>query len=217
MQDDHGPVGGGVGACGVDAHRPVGGLNGDPLGPFAAEPAPGLRALGTLPQRDRLVVGIRRSLRITSFAELRAARPRLRLASSAGTGTSPRTGARSPTRSTPWPWAGRPSRCTPAPPATIARWTPPDARRRPGLPAGCPPPHREEAPRPLAAGMPGLGHRCRLLILAGCRECLVVLAGGSRRTQLVHCLAPMQMRERLCRWSVLQAEPHVIGRLAAPS
>ncbi|MBO2457592.1 TAXI family TRAP transporter solute-binding subunit [Actinomadura violacea] len=57
-------------------------------GPFAAEPAPGLRALGTLPQRDRLVVGIRRSLGITSFAELRAARPRLRLATAPHDGTN---------------------------------------------------------------------------------------------------------------------------------
>ncbi|WP_067479186.1 TAXI family TRAP transporter solute-binding subunit [Actinomadura hibisca] len=49
-------------------------------GPFAAEPVPDLRALGALPQRDRLVVGVDKALGITSFAELRAAKLRLRLA-----------------------------------------------------------------------------------------------------------------------------------------
>ena len=43
---------------------------------------PDLRALGVVPQRDRLGGGLRRSLQITSFPQLRAERPALRLATS---------------------------------------------------------------------------------------------------------------------------------------
>ncbi|MQY09674.1 TAXI family TRAP transporter solute-binding subunit [Actinomadura macrotermitis] len=60
----------------------------DGRGPFAGEAVPDLRALGVLPQRDRLVVGVDRSLGITSFAELRAARPALRLATGPHDGTN---------------------------------------------------------------------------------------------------------------------------------
>ena len=50
------------------------------LGLHAAEFYPHLRALGTVPQRDRLVVAVDRALGIATFAELRAAAPALRLA-----------------------------------------------------------------------------------------------------------------------------------------
>ncbi|MCP2335756.1 TAXI family TRAP transporter solute-binding subunit [Actinomadura rupiterrae] len=60
----------------------------DGRGPYAGEPFPDLCALGVLPQRDRLVVGVDRSLGIGSFAELRAAKPRLRLATAQHDGTN---------------------------------------------------------------------------------------------------------------------------------
>src|SRR5215472_11516718 len=53
-------------------------LASDGRGPFAGAPVPGLRALGVLPQFDRLVFGVRRDLGIASFADLRAKRPPLR-------------------------------------------------------------------------------------------------------------------------------------------
>ncbi|MDR0360836.1 MAG: hypothetical protein LBJ87_15420, partial [bacterium] len=48
-------------------------------GPFAGRPLPELRALGVVPQLDRLVLGVRSDLGITSFAELRDRRPPLRI------------------------------------------------------------------------------------------------------------------------------------------
>jgi TRAP-type uncharacterized transport system substrate-binding protein len=54
----------------------------DGRGIYAHEKFPRLRALGVLPQRDRLVVAVHRSLQVTTFAELRARRPQLRLATS---------------------------------------------------------------------------------------------------------------------------------------
>ena len=51
-------------------------------GVYAGGGYPDLRALGVVPQRDRLVVGVHRSLGITSFPQLRAERPALRLATS---------------------------------------------------------------------------------------------------------------------------------------
>jgi TRAP-type uncharacterized transport system substrate-binding protein len=54
----------------------------DGRGLYAGEAFPELRALGVVPQRDRLVVGVRRTLGITSFAELREAAPALTLATS---------------------------------------------------------------------------------------------------------------------------------------
>ncbi|MFC4911801.1 TAXI family TRAP transporter solute-binding subunit [Actinomadura gamaensis] len=60
----------------------------DGRGVYAGEAVPDLRALGGLPQRDRLVVGVDRSLGVTTFAELRAAAPRLRLATGPHDGTN---------------------------------------------------------------------------------------------------------------------------------
>jgi TRAP-type uncharacterized transport system substrate-binding protein len=54
----------------------------DGRGIYADEKFPQLRALGVLPQRDRLVVAVHRSLEIASFAQLRERRPQLRLATS---------------------------------------------------------------------------------------------------------------------------------------
>jgi len=54
----------------------------DGRGVYADETFPRLRALGVIPQRDRLVVAVHRSLNVTTFAELRASAPRLRLATS---------------------------------------------------------------------------------------------------------------------------------------
>jgi TRAP-type uncharacterized transport system substrate-binding protein len=48
-------------------------------GPFAGRPLPELRALGVVPQFDRLVLGVRSDLGITSFADLRDRRPPLRI------------------------------------------------------------------------------------------------------------------------------------------
>lgn len=55
---------------------------------FTGSPQPGLRALGVVPQRDRLVVGLHRSLGITTFEQLRAERPALRLATSVDDGVN---------------------------------------------------------------------------------------------------------------------------------
>ncbi|POM27532.1 TRAP transporter solute receptor, TAXI family [Actinomadura rubteroloni] len=55
---------------------------------YADEHYPDLRALGVLPQRDRLVVGVRRSLGVRTFAELRERKPALRLATSVNDGVN---------------------------------------------------------------------------------------------------------------------------------
>lgn len=60
----------------------------DGRGVFAGEPFPELRALGVVPQRDRLVVGLRSSLGITTFEQLRQAKPTLRLATSVHDGVN---------------------------------------------------------------------------------------------------------------------------------
>ncbi|WP_040786790.1 TAXI family TRAP transporter solute-binding subunit [Nocardia pneumoniae] len=52
----------------------------DGRGAYCDEFFPDLRALGVVPQRDRLVVAIHRSLGVTTFAELRARAPRLTVA-----------------------------------------------------------------------------------------------------------------------------------------
>ncbi|MFG2585101.1 TAXI family TRAP transporter solute-binding subunit [Streptomyces malaysiensis] len=49
---------------------------------------PDLRALGVVPQRDRLVVALHKDLGITTFAELRQHRPMLRLATSVHDGVN---------------------------------------------------------------------------------------------------------------------------------
>ncbi|MCX4904657.1 TAXI family TRAP transporter solute-binding subunit [Streptomyces sp. NBC_00878] len=52
----------------------------DGRGVYTGEHYPDLRALGVVPQRDRLVVAVHRDLGITTFAELRRHKPALRLA-----------------------------------------------------------------------------------------------------------------------------------------
>ncbi|MFI1916774.1 TAXI family TRAP transporter solute-binding subunit [Nocardia sp. NPDC020380] len=52
----------------------------DGRGVYTDTPYPQLRALGTIPHRDRLVLAVNKSLGITTFAELRAGAPQLRLA-----------------------------------------------------------------------------------------------------------------------------------------
>ncbi|HEX2313086.1 MAG TPA: TAXI family TRAP transporter solute-binding subunit [Thermomonospora sp.] len=58
----------------------------DGRGVYADEHYPELRALGVVPQRDRLVVGVHRSLGIESFARLRAEKPALKVATSVNDG-----------------------------------------------------------------------------------------------------------------------------------
>jgi len=60
----------------------------DGRGPYRGEAYPELRAIGSVPQRDRLVVAIRTSLGITTFEQLRNAKPRLRLTTSGNDGIS---------------------------------------------------------------------------------------------------------------------------------
>jgi TRAP-type uncharacterized transport system substrate-binding protein len=60
----------------------------DGRGPYAGEPYPFLRALGTVPQRDRLVLAIDASRNIRSFDDLRARRPALRIATSVNDGVN---------------------------------------------------------------------------------------------------------------------------------
>jgi uncharacterized protein len=60
----------------------------DGRGPYSGEMFPDLRGLACIPQRDRFVVAVRRSLGISTFEELRAARPRLRLTTSGHDGIS---------------------------------------------------------------------------------------------------------------------------------
>jgi TRAP-type uncharacterized transport system substrate-binding protein len=55
-------------------------------GVYAGEKYPQLRALGVIPQRDRLVFAVHRSLEITTFTELRQSKPTLRLATSVNDG-----------------------------------------------------------------------------------------------------------------------------------
>lgn len=53
-----------------------------------ARPIRQLRAIGVLPQDDRLIFGIRREHRITTFAQLRQQKPKLRLAVSVNDGSN---------------------------------------------------------------------------------------------------------------------------------
>jgi uncharacterized protein len=50
------------------------------LGPCANEPFPHLRALGYVPQNDRMVLAVRKELGIRSFEDIRKKRPKLRIA-----------------------------------------------------------------------------------------------------------------------------------------
>lgn len=54
----------------------------DGRGVYVGEKLPHLRALGVVPQRDRLVMAVHRDLKVTTFAELRDRAPELRLATS---------------------------------------------------------------------------------------------------------------------------------------
>jgi TRAP-type uncharacterized transport system substrate-binding protein len=58
----------------------------DGRGPYAAEPYPFLRALGTIPQRDRLVLAVHASRNIRSFNDLREHRPAICIATSTNDG-----------------------------------------------------------------------------------------------------------------------------------
>jgi TRAP-type uncharacterized transport system substrate-binding protein len=60
----------------------------DGSGVYAGEAFPDLRALAVIPQRDRLVVGVHRSLGVTSFAELRDHKPPLTVATSIDDGVN---------------------------------------------------------------------------------------------------------------------------------
>lgn len=57
-------------------------------GVYTNESYPDLRALGVVPQRDRLVVGVHKELGVTTFAELRERKPVLRLATSVHDGVN---------------------------------------------------------------------------------------------------------------------------------
>lgn len=54
----------------------------DGIGPFASEPLPNLRGLAVIPQYDRIILGVRKSLGIKSLADLRERRLPLRIAMS---------------------------------------------------------------------------------------------------------------------------------------
>lgn len=55
---------------------------------FSGEPMPTLRALAVLPQRDRMVLALPRSLGISSFAELRAKKPPISIATGEDNGAN---------------------------------------------------------------------------------------------------------------------------------
>ncbi|SDT80319.1 hypothetical protein SAMN04489716_9153 [Actinoplanes derwentensis] len=60
----------------------------DARGVFSTEGFPELRALGVVPQRDRLVVGVHKSWGVTTFADLREKKPPLKLATSINDGVN---------------------------------------------------------------------------------------------------------------------------------
>ncbi|WP_113705122.1 TAXI family TRAP transporter solute-binding subunit [Nonomuraea lactucae] len=60
----------------------------DGRGPYRGQSFPDLRAIAAIPQRDRLVVAVRRSVGVTSFEELRQAKPALRVATSLNDGVN---------------------------------------------------------------------------------------------------------------------------------
>ena len=61
-------------------------LNGG--GIYGGESFPELRALGVIPQRDRLVIGVHKSLQCPTFAELRERKPALTVATSVADGVN---------------------------------------------------------------------------------------------------------------------------------
>ena len=60
----------------------------DGRGPYRGEALPQLRAIGSVPQRDRMVIAVRRSVGVTTMAELRRTRPALALTTSPDDGIS---------------------------------------------------------------------------------------------------------------------------------
>ncbi|WP_194924341.1 hypothetical protein [Catenulispora pinisilvae] len=60
----------------------------DGRGVYAGQEFPHLRALGVVPQRDRLVLAVHRDLNVTTIAELRQRTPELRLATSVRDGVN---------------------------------------------------------------------------------------------------------------------------------
>jgi hypothetical protein len=60
----------------------------DGRGPYGGEAFPHLRALGSVPQDDRLVLAVDAALGVRSFAELRSRRPPLRIATSPDDGVN---------------------------------------------------------------------------------------------------------------------------------
>lgn len=58
------------------------------VGLFEGTPHPDLRALGTMPQNDRLVVALNKETGITNFAQLRDTKPALTIATSPDDGTN---------------------------------------------------------------------------------------------------------------------------------
>jgi hypothetical protein len=60
----------------------------DGSGIYAGEAYPDLRALAVIPQRDRLVIGVHKSLDITTFADLRKHKPQLTVATSVDDGVN---------------------------------------------------------------------------------------------------------------------------------
>jgi hypothetical protein len=60
----------------------------DGRGVYGGEKFPHLRALGVVPQRDRLVMAVHRDLNVTTFAQLRDKAPELRLATSVNDGVN---------------------------------------------------------------------------------------------------------------------------------
>lgn len=73
-------------AISTPAQLAINALNGTGL--HQGDAIPGLRAIGVLPQNDRLVIAVRQELGIRSFEELRQQRPALKIAASADDGSN---------------------------------------------------------------------------------------------------------------------------------
>ncbi|NIB38360.1 hypothetical protein HBA55_02115 [Pseudomaricurvus alkylphenolicus] len=73
-------------AISTPARLAVNALEGTGL--LLGEPIPGLRAIGVLPQNDRLVIAVRQELGICTFEDLRRVKPALKVAISADDGSN---------------------------------------------------------------------------------------------------------------------------------
>jgi TRAP transporter TAXI family solute receptor len=60
----------------------------DGTGVFQGKPQKSIRALGTMPQTDRLIMAVRRETGLTSFADLRAKKPALKITTSPDDGVN---------------------------------------------------------------------------------------------------------------------------------